>query len=452
MKRIFLIAATVLFSLSISAQTYDPIKNLVILRQFKKAKEDFDKGMGNAKFAAKPEAYILKTVIYSSMSSDPSVKGTPAEEEMNNDAYAAFKKYQEMEPALTLINDAVYQTGPINLYSTYYTNGYNDYANKKWESGFEKLKKAVEFSDLLIERKLVNLAIDTNVLILAGITAENSNHKDDAAKFYVRLADKKIAGDDGYESVYRFLVVYFFSKKDIPSFEKYKAIGKEVFPKSDYFDYDKVDFAVGLESGFDAKLKALEDILATEPNNFKANEIIGELIYDTLNPRKEASPIPANADELEKKMVTSFGKAAAANPDFENPYLYLGDHFISKAVKIDEERKAFAATFKATSKEDVAKRDALDKKYGDALEQAREPYENACKIFSNRAAKNNNSLEVRDKQQYKKAASYLDDIFTYKKIQSKNNPADLAKYTTEEKKWNDVYENISKIADKKKSD
>ena len=49
---------------------------------------------------------------------------------------------------------------------------------------------------------------------------------------------------------------------------------------------------------------------------------------------------------------------------------------------------------------------------------------------------------MRDKQQYKKAASYLADIYANKKVNAKGKPADQAKYAAEEKKWNDVYDSI----------
>ncbi len=136
----------------------------------------------------------------------------------------------------------------------------------------------------------------------------------------MRLADNKVTGE-GFESVYRFLVSYSFGKKDIPSFEKYKALGKEMFPKSEYFDYDKIDFAVGLETTFEGKVKALEEVLATDPNSYKANQILGEIIYDTLNSRFEGAVQPANASELETKMVIAFNKAAAAKPESEISFL-----------------------------------------------------------------------------------------------------------------------------------
>lgn len=444
MKKLILLSVLFSMGLMASAQSYEQIRNMAAIQQYQKAKEDLDKAWSNSKFTSKPEAYILKVFVYGSMAMDPKLKGSEQAIKLLTDADEAFIKYKQMEPALTMVTDNIYQSGPINVYSAYYTFGYDDYVAKKWESAFTNLKKAVDYSDLLINKNLLTVPIDTNVLILAGITAENSNHRDDAAKFYSRLAEKKITGD-GFESVYRFLVSYYFGKKDIANFEKFKAIGTELYPTSEFFTFDKVDFAVGLETNFFDKLKSVEEVLATDPNSFKGNEVMGEIIYDTLNPKDETvKPMP-NADELEKKMVAAFTKAAAAKADYENPYLYMGDHFINKAVKVDEERTAFAAEMKTrtkpgtpNSKEDIAKRDALDKKYGDALELARDPYEKVAAIFAARQ-----TLSAREKQQYKKAVSYLADIYAFKKVMAtRAKSPDAAKYEAEEKKWNAKWETI----------
>lgn len=426
-----------------TAQNYESIKNMLILQQYQKAKEDLDKNMGNAKFTSKPEAYMLKAAIYAGLAMTDANKNSATGEQFANEAYAAFKKYRELDPATPLVSDDIYQNGPVNIYSAFYTRGYADYGTKSWQAGFEKFKVAVDMSDLLISKKIVTITMDTNLMILAGLMAENSKNLDDAAKYYTRFADARIPGDD-YEAIYRFLVNYHFTHKDIASFEKYKAIGQELFPKSEYFSYDKVDFAVGLALTFEDKMKAIGEVLANDPDNYKANQILGEIIYDTLNSTKEGAVQPANAAELEPKMVAAFMKAAAAKAGNEVPYLFVGDHFINKAVKINEARTAHAADIKArtkpgtmASKEDVAKRDLLDKQYGEALESAREPYEKAAEIFAARQ-----TMPLRDKQQYKKACNYLADIYAFKKVQSKSKPADLAKYTAEEKKWNDRYDSI----------
>lgn len=445
MKKIFLFSAILVLALSVQAQNYESIKNFMILQQYKKAKEDLDKQMGNAKFSAKPEAYILKAAIYSGLASDAAVKTTPEGAQLLNDADAAFRKFKEMDPTMALLKDAAYQNAPINIYAALFSSGYKDYETKNYQSGFEKFKKVVEYSDLLIEKKLLSVPVDTNALLLAGILAENTGSKDDAVKYYIRLADIKAKGD-GFESIYRLLVNYHFTKKDMAGFEKYKAIGGELYPESEFFKYDKVDFAVGLEEDFNKKISSLEETIAADPNNYKAIRLLGEIIYDTLNSRHEDAVQPGNAAELEAKMTKAFAKASELKPEEEILYIYVGDHFVNKSIKANDARTAHAAAMKArtkpgaaASKEDIAKRDALDNEYGNTLDMAREPYEKAAALFAKKE-----KLTGHDKQQYKKVVGYLGDIYMNKKIRANRDKktADAAKYAAEEKKWNDTYDSI----------
>lgn len=420
MKKTVLFISVFLAAFIVDAQNYEPIKTMVMLTQYKKAKEDLDKAMGNSKFASKAEAYILKSVIYATMSMDEATKNTAAGDQLAEEANMAFKKYQEMDPSMSLMTDPVYQNGPINLYSNYYSSGYHEYSEKKWDIAYNKLKKAVVYSDLLIEKQLLTSTIDTNVLILAGITAEKSNNKDEAAGYYSRLADKKINGE-GFESVYRFLVSHYFGKKDYTLFEKYKGYGKELFPNSEFFTFDKIDFAVGLETTLSKKIRAVEEVLATDPNNFKANEWMGEIIYRAFYPLKDDEPEPFDSVAFESKMINAFNKAGTIQPDSIDAFLYLGDHYYNKSEKIKEQNKDHKR----------------DKEYGDALEAERVPYEAAAAIFATKS-----ELSIREKSQYRNLAGKIADIYTFKKVLAKGKPADIAKYTAEEKKWNDRYESI----------
>lgn len=145
---------------------------------------------------------------------------------------------------------------------------------------------------------------------------------------------------------------------------------------------------------------------------------MGQLIYDTLNSKAEGAVPPANADELEKKMVAAFIAAGEAKGDEALPYLVIGDYFVMlKAEKLKR----------------------TDKKYAEYLEAGRVPYEKAAEVF---AKKGTSSLSGSDKQQYKKAAGFLEDIYNFKKEQAKGKPADIAKYTAEAKKWGDLYLSI----------
>jgi len=430
MKKYRLLIIASLSVLAGNAQDYETIKNMVILTQYQKAKEDLDKAMVKPGFTSKPEAFILKATIYASLAiTGTGIKNTPAAHLLTDEGDAAFRKFRDMDPSMLLLEDVTYQNGPVNLYAGYYVSGYNDYTAKKWAEAFPKMKKAVEYSDLLIQKKLIKASVDTNVLTLAAIIAENAGLKEDAVKYYGRMADNKLAGP-GFESVYRYLVSYYFQKKDLVSFEKYKSYGAALYPQSEFFKYDKVDFAVGLEEDFPGKLKAVESLLATDPGSYKANQVLGEIIYDELNPREATQALPANANELEKKMVAAFYKAAAAKPGFENPFIYIGDHFINKAVQIND------AKLKAEA--DAAKVQALERDYGNALHAAKEPYEKAAILFAGRSA----TLSLKDKTQYRKVAGYLADIAAHKKIKAKTNPAEQKKWADEEATWNALANSI----------
>src|SRR6185436_14439278 len=107
----------------VKAQTIESVKTLLLLNKFKDAKVELDKGMANPKFTSKAEAYMLKVSIYAALSLEDPVKNTAAGEQLLKDADAAFKKYKEMDPAMTLVTDPAYQNGVINIYSGYYTRG-----------------------------------------------------------------------------------------------------------------------------------------------------------------------------------------------------------------------------------------------------------------------------------------------------------------------------------------
>ncbi|MBK6935712.1 MAG: hypothetical protein IPH18_01630 [Chitinophagaceae bacterium] len=168
MKKIVLAVVALSFLVGIAgAQNIESIKTLITLSQFKKAKEDLDKAMGNAKFSAKPEAYMQKASIYGALSLDEEYKNKPEGNQLLADAVAAYNKYKEMDKDMKLLDDAIYQNASINIYSSYYSAGYFDYTKKNWKEGLVKLQNAIEFSDYLIIKKMINSTVDTNVLIFS---------------------------------------------------------------------------------------------------------------------------------------------------------------------------------------------------------------------------------------------------------------------------------------------
>src|SRR5687768_16371103 len=107
MKKVTFSLLMLMLAFFVKAQSYDEIKNYVLLGQYKKAKEDIDKRMTNAKFAGKPEAYILKATIYSALAADSATQKTPEAAPLRAESEAAFQKYREMDPKLELVKDPV---------------------------------------------------------------------------------------------------------------------------------------------------------------------------------------------------------------------------------------------------------------------------------------------------------------------------------------------------------
>lgn len=440
MKKISFILTMLSLAVFVQAQSYEDIGLKIFSGKYADAKKDIDKRITNEKFASKPDAFILKTAIYAQLAS--AAQGDEASQ-LLSEAQAAYKKYTEMDPSFSLVDDPIYKNGFVNLYSALYSRGFESYQAKNWEKAAGDFKSTVELSDLLTQKKVFTAPVDTNALIMAGFTAENSGNKEDAAKYYTRLADAKIGGK-GNDFLYRFLVVYNYQKGNIDAFNKYKALGKELYPDDEYYGYDEVDFAVGLAESYDAKVKALEAVIAKEPTNYKANVNLAQLISDTLSTAADAGKPLANAAELEKRMIEAITKALEGKPDDATLLMFLGDHYIAKAEKANEERaehvKAMQARTKPGAKpsaQDVAKRDELDKKYGEAMEVARGPYEKAANLLAKKT-----DITAREKQQYRNIAGYLYDIYNLKKIQAKANPAEASKFEAEAKKWNELYDSI----------
>ncbi len=429
MKKIALLSSLLAVGLLSHAQ-YDNIKNKLLLsstKAYEDAKTDVDKKMTNAKFASKAEAFVLKATIYSFLAADSTYKVTGRAEGLQADAETALETYLKMDATQDLLKDPIYKNAPVYVYSNLFDAGYKLYTDEKYAESFKYFEKVNGYSELLSKHQLLNSPVDTNALILAAYTAEMSDQKDNAAKYYARLADAKVARSTD-ESIYRFLVTYYFQKGDMTNFEKYKAIGGEMYPKSEFFTYDQVDFAVGLETDWNKKFEKLNEQLKNDPTNYKANLAVVELAFDAL----------------QQTMVTALDNMIKAKPDDELAYLIKGDHFVNESIIFDKKREEHAADMKkrtkpgsSASKEDIAKRDQLDTEYARIFEKSLEPYEKACEIYAKKG-----TLNANDKQQYKKAAGYLGDIYTMKSVRSKGKPADISKFDALAKKWNDLYGSI----------
>jgi len=442
------------------AQKYDEAKNMIMLQQWDKAKEIVDKGWTNPKYLAKPEAYILKSAIYAQLGNMPD-KGD-AGKAMVEEAEGLYQEYLKKDPARSLITDPAYANTPVVLYTNYINRGIAEYNNKDYKKALSLFEKSLFYSSYLNETKIANLPLDTTGQLLAGAAAQNigdAEHDKIAMTHYKVLADAKVAGEDG-NTIYRFLARKSFDYEDIDGFKKYMALGHELYPKEEFYTYEEEDFLFSIEDQAE-KLRRIEKKLQTDPNNYKVQSAYGEYLFDLLNPKDTETPLPANYDEVEGKMVAAFEKAASLEPTSPLAVMNLANHFMNKSIRssnaVADHQKMMRDKQKANTPEpvkgkpapkappadpaDVEKRKELQAKYESEIMKADLYYEGAVSIYSKMT-----EMKNMDKQNYRNAVSYLIDINRDLKnaaIRDKN-AANEAKYTAAEKKYMDLYASLNK--------
>lgn len=446
MKKVLLLAIAIVNITLVSwSQNLESIKTAAMLGQYEKAKADLDKVASNPKIMGKAEAYALKATIYGALSMSDSNRNKSIGNNLAEEADIAFEKYKQMEPDMKKLDDeAFYQNGPKNIYYSYFGQGYQLYEEKRWNDAIPKLQKAISYSDFLINKNWVQFPLDTNLLELTGVVAELGKDNAFAASIYGRLADARVTAAN-YEKVYQFLVRYYFINNDIEKFEKIKLLGSELYPKSEFFQYDELDFAAGLAESFDKKLQAIGGYIAKDPDNYKAHELRWTTLYDTIMGIQEGDEIPANFKQMESDLITSIKKCGQLKPQEVRNHLFLGNYFVNKKevasqarTKHEEEVQTRTKPGTKASPADITKREQLYKDYLQALDMIYDPYVEAAKIYG----ASQDKLDAREKQQFKIVTGYLSEICESKKKRSSKDPATAAKWAAEEKKWNEVYESI----------
>lgn len=449
MKRFLLCLTMTGLVSSVAIAQFDEVKTALAIQQYKKANEMLDQLLAKPKNAAKPEGQILKATVLSYLMTDSANAGKA--DDMRNQSISAYKKYLEMDPKKEFVADPVYVNAPIAYYSHFFNEGIKGYNKKEWEKAAENFKKTVEWGDFVISNKLAKMEFDTSANLLAGAAYQNlktDSSETEAVKYFTKLTDRKIAGEDN-EFVYQFLMGYYFRKDDITNFEKYKALGMELYPKSEYFTYTEIDFIMSMEDE-EAKAKKIEAKIAKEPNNIELAESYGFILFDRLN--AEDKPIPENFNEIEQKMITYLSKAGDSKPTDGKPFYYLGNHYVNKGVKINQEINAVTDQIKKANasakpdktgklppppKELTDKREALKKAYDVEIDKGLPFLLKSADAYGKAT-----ELKGIEKQNYKRLVDQLILIYGDKKASTKV-AAEKAKYEAEEKKWNAVYTKIS---------
>ena len=405
MRKLLFAAALSLISAGLFAQDIEEIRKMWLVGQLKKSKDDIDKAMANAKFNAKPEAWLLKSSIYASLSADKEMAAQ--KDEFLKESIASFNTYKQKEPDFKILKgeNSYYSGTPGILYSNYFNSGLEAFNKKEWAKAFTQFESAVAMSDFLIATKMITATIDTSGTLLAGASAQNSEQIDKAVFYYTKLADIKLSGSDN-EFIYPFLVEYYLKKGDAQNKEKFIAIGRQLFPNNNYWcNVPLIEAGNDTLKIFTAYEKMIADKCATHETYYDyARELYNYTYFS------KTKPSPADAAKYEARMNEMVAKSLELKSTAEGNFLKCRILFIHVNDLVDK----YNAVGKGTKPEDVKKRNEitaqLDAKYEELL-----PYANAAYDFYD----SNPKLKGGEKVNFKVVTNMLIEYWTNKKDKEK---------------------------------
>lgn len=256
MKKLILLTMFVLAVQLISAQDYKKVNNNFLLNRYEDAKTEIDKLMADPKAQAKAETYLWKGKVYSAIFNTPDLRAKHPNSEAEADA--ALKKYAEMDPTFAIANAKEGANAYFDMYKAYIAGGVSAFNEKEWINAAQTFEKALNYIDIIIANKWAqeSLRMDTTSTLYAAICYQNGRKLDEAAIYYRKLADVKIA-DTNYLDVYRYLADYYSRvKKNETELNKYLTIAREVFPEGD--DWESYELEIMSDMSVDEKVAQYE--------------------------------------------------------------------------------------------------------------------------------------------------------------------------------------------------
>ena len=337
MKKLLLTMMLASAVVAASAQNLDKIQANLKAKKYSEAKTQIDQFLANEKNAKNAEGWYTKAKVYNEISQDASIASSTPDARWT--AFESLKQYVTLDDKGQLVSLKLDNYKPImDVYQGYFKAGADDYNANRFEPAYTNFKNCLAVSEYMAQQKWSNVAMDTTVILYAGISAEKSGKRDDAAIYYAKLADAKVAGE-GMVEIYKWLVDYYYNqKKDPATAEKYLALGKSVYPTDSFWAAYDLDMA--RDKGDKAELfKKYEAVLATDPNNtsIRYNYAV-ELYQEGYKP--EIAQRPANSAELIAKADENLKKVVEQKPDYAAAYLVLGQIQYNQGVDLNNQNKA----------------------------------------------------------------------------------------------------------------
>lgn len=387
------------------AQNMDDIKDLVGKQQWDKAKDQIDKYLANEKNAKKPDGWFYKGVIYNEVAKSDKFKSLLTGDG-RMEAFNAFKKYIELDPK-NLLGTLEQNVRFFDIYNGYFDLAAKGFNTKNYNAAFENFRNAYTIEQYVSAKGFSygNFSfpkLDTSLIQNIALSARMDKKDDSAVVYYQKLADAKIGGEN-FQEMYQYLVLHYMDKHDKANADKYSAIGRELYPKDEFW------CQVQLKDVGDDKQKlfAKYDEMMTGPcGTYSLHYNYAAELFNYLYTQDKK---PADYTDKQAKLTEVLKKGIAINNTPEANLLaarnvYNGIYDVQD--KID--------AIKGTKPDDVKKRAALRPQINEKFEELLPFAQNAYNLYEAKT-----TLKPADKGNYKVATDLLTRYWENKKDAAK---------------------------------
>lgn len=401
MKKIsFLLICTFMITTVFAQDVLKEVKLLVFKTDWIKARTAIDKVLADPKNATNAEAWYWKGAIYNVVSKQ--AEGATTCSNCKMEAFAALKKYQELDPK----NTQMAPTENIDLFDIY--NGFFDlggisFGAKNFDSSLIYFKMAQEVQEYL-NKKGFSLkgysmpVVDTSLVLNTGLAAYNAKNFEEATFQFKKLADINV-NTPNYENTYELLAEYYSGKKDLKTLAEITEKAHRFYPENDYWAQTEMD--VVNKSDKMALLARYEEVTVKYPGSYFINYNYCTELYNFLYASDEK---PSNRDTYKVKLVEQLKKTIPLDKEVSAVVL-MARHFYNEGFEKSDE----ARTIKGTKPEDVKKRTDLNNGFKAILSEAIPYAETAIKFYHSLE-----KLKANQKNNYKLMLNMLKDIYEIK--------------------------------------
>ena len=408
MRKILMTALLGILSFSLVAQELTDIEDKISKAKWDEAREKIDKYLATEKNAKKAEGWYYKAVIYNNLSKDEKLKVTYPE--AKTEAFTAYQKYVDLDPKQILgtLNQNITL---FDLFYSYNEIAINSFNAKNFELALENFKKAEAVEDYIVKKGYTYNAtalpkLDTSLILNTAAAAMQAKKPDEAASYYSKLADAKIA-DSSYVEVYEFLVNHYNTKKDLANRTKYLAIGRELYPKNAYW------CEVELMDAGDDKLKKFakyDELTKGSCNVYTMHYNYAAELFNYIYTQEKK---PADYAQMQAKLeeVIKKGLEVQSTPELN---LLMARHLYNNSNDVND----IVIAIKGTKPDDVKKKNDLKTQFNSKLEDLLKYATTTYNIYDSRS-----NLKPGEKGNFKVATNLI--LYYY---ETKNNKEKMKQY------------------------